>query len=103
MRALASLKHSVRRTIDNPDGRHRSRKDTRRWCKGVVGREHRWVYVEDFRRANWYAGRASAVASVLACAQCGQHGRGPDNCLSAFMSYGQAPDGSWRPKLGPAF
>lgn len=24
--------------------KHRSSKDTKRWCKGIVGREHVWTY-----------------------------------------------------------
>lgn len=30
--------------------RHRSRKDTKRWCRGKVGVEHRYEWVRDERR-----------------------------------------------------
>lgn len=26
--------------------KHRNRKDTKRWCRGVVGREHEWIFQE---------------------------------------------------------
>lgn len=29
---------------DTQVGKHRAKKDTKRWCKGVAGREHVWVY-----------------------------------------------------------
>ena len=34
---------------NQPRGKHRSRKDTRKWCKGKKGREHVPVVQEDFR------------------------------------------------------
>ena len=34
------------------DPKHYSKKDTKRWCKGVVGREHKNVEVDWMRRVN---------------------------------------------------
>ena len=37
-----------RKTIDMPEteAHHKPKKDTRKWCKGVPGREHLWEVVE---------------------------------------------------------
>lgn len=42
---------------------HRSKKDTKRWCKGKVGREHEFVRLN----LQWY--------SIDACKNCGRYGR----------------------------
>ena len=53
--------------------KHRSSKDTRRWCKGIVGREHQFKYEED-RKMNTLMSRfpdhENVVESVEVCTAC---------------------------------
>lgn len=45
--------------------KHRSSKDTKRWCKGIEGREHRWTFEE------WRAARGcNPVITARVCAAC---------------------------------
>jgi hypothetical protein len=65
-------------------GKHRSRKDTRRWCKGKVGREHvidtmatRYGSCRAWQRWRHPAGEALGVWSWscnhwLCCSACGK-------------------------------
>ncbi len=43
--------------------RTRSKKDTKKWCKGVVGREHKWVWVYGSLLSN-YGGRETSVTEI---------------------------------------
>lgn len=47
--------------------KHRSSKDTRRWCKGVVGRKHVTKWVENRDYIEMHEGR---VYSQLVCVNC---------------------------------
>lgn len=54
---------------ENPEfAPHNSRKDTKRWCKGKVGREHvaTWKnYLRLFRWETWYQLKCSKCLKVL--------------------------------------
>ena len=67
----ATLKSwNAERTVvaDPPDIPKRgSRKDTRRWCRGKVGREHRYEWVESHRWASGNSGWKD-----LKCVECGR-------------------------------
>jgi hypothetical protein len=54
---------------DSEVGKHRSSKNTRRWCKGVVGREHKPECVphgEQSRGYDWRNWQCTACGKVLA-------------------------------------
>jgi hypothetical protein len=57
----SGAKRAAEREREEP--RHRSSKDTKRWCRGVVGREHEWADAE--RR---YGHRV--VLYIQACRRC---------------------------------
>ena len=45
---------------------HKSRKDTKRWCKGIVGREHKAEWQENRRYPwGWYAFVCTACRKEL--------------------------------------
>lgn len=54
-------------------------KDTRRWCKGVVGREHKWKRIS-YYEAKFKTPDPDRRAGLLAhwridvCERCGRHG-----------------------------
>lgn len=78
MKGLRSWKGRVVREITKgpPEGPapHRSKKDTKRWCRGVVGREHIWIY-DEWRRMREFAQKHSIVYSVEVCRVCRKEGR----------------------------
>jgi hypothetical protein len=50
---------------DEGDVRHRARKDTKRWCKGVAGREHRLEVRETpWGYQSWWHLRFADVCTV---------------------------------------
>lgn len=62
----ANRRRDFRQTHDGPEApAHRSRKDTKRWCRGVVGREHVYVWfrIEPCVFRCW----------IRACEGCGKH------------------------------
>jgi hypothetical protein len=66
--------------------KHRSSKDTKRWCRGKLGTEHDYQYAE-WRLAGF---RPGVVYSHLVCTQCGKHG-------NAYVGLG------WGGNHGPGF
>lgn len=51
-------------------GKHRAKKDTKKWCGGKVGQEHRFGWEQDRR---YYIGRESAnVPWICICERCGK-------------------------------
>ena len=54
---------------DEIDPRHRSSKDTRRWCRGVVGREHDKQWTPDTER-HVYSRLGLPYYEVLRCVNC---------------------------------
>lgn len=47
--------------------KHRRSKDTKRWCKGIVGREHVWTF-EEWRHSRSF--RYAAPLTVELCKNC---------------------------------
>jgi hypothetical protein len=68
--------------------KHRSGKDTKRWCRGVPGREHVWLWRE-WRWSAYFYARNGKVDSEEYCKNCKKLGRR----LWGFLSN----------KLGPAY
>lgn len=77
-----------RRTDQTPERHGRARKNTKRWCKGKVGREH----VTEIRMENWY-GRDYVCGpsrwlnrwlcwEIVTCTVCGKHLGSPKECAS---------------------
>ncbi len=66
---------------DSPEGPRLNRKDTKRWCKGVVGREHDWQVVDYWTLCGWVAtmlraGRAQRSAWLIEwCTVCQKQGK----------------------------
>lgn len=78
--------------------RHRrAKKDTRRWCRGVEGREHQWVWREDRQAGGWQR-RQNIVASILACRECQKH-RGYGYRVGPYLSRGNPPEWSSAARL----
>lgn len=53
--------------------KHRRRKDRKRWCKGIVGREHDYQWGEDPRDGGRFTGFPalfSLVCSIEICSLC---------------------------------
>lgn len=50
---------------DDEVPKYRTKKDTKRWCKGRVGIKHEPRWIADLR--------FSSGAMVFACAKCGKH------------------------------
>lgn len=67
--------------------KHRSSKDTKRWCRGVPGREHQWRWQEYLPS---YPHRANIVWSESRCKNCRKRAQ--------ICGFGWASG-----KLGPAF
>lgn len=64
----ANRRRNFRQAHDGPEmPAHQSNKDTKRWCRGVVRREHRyvWFYNDHVMFCRW----------TRACEQCGKHYR----------------------------
>lgn len=59
----------------NSEQHHRSRKNTKRWCKGKPGREHAFVWERSHRFAD---------TNVYRCAACGKEA---DWCLGDLLTY----------------
>lgn len=60
----ANRRRDERHTAMNVRPQGGSRKNTKRWCRGVVGREHVPVCIADNRFKDW---------RILACKQCKRH------------------------------
>jgi hypothetical protein len=67
-----------RRTDQDPERKPKSKKNTKRWCKGKVGREHVGEIVlnpiwgkSDCGEVRWWPGRWSCY-HMLACKNCGK-------------------------------
>lgn len=70
---------------DNEIPKHRSKKNTKRWCKGKVGKEHQPVWV----------GRQDRLSIWLkyTCQECGK-------ILDHWWSWGREKDGLEPPAIG---
>lgn len=67
-RELVNRAKDERRSKDSPEsGKHRSKKNTRRWCRGVVGREH-----TPECRDHAYSRPPDSPWKILACTTCGK-------------------------------
>lgn len=51
------------------------KKDTKHWCKGKVGREHKleWIDWPNEHYSKWHADRGIERCKVHACTVCGKH------------------------------
>lgn len=47
--------------------KHRAGKDTRRWCRGVVGREHEWTF-DEWKHSR--SARYEAPVTMELCKHC---------------------------------
>lgn len=62
---------------DSPEGPRLNSKDTKRWCKGVVGREHDWQVVDywELTQGRPFMPRGTRIAWLMDyCTTCGRHG-----------------------------
>jgi hypothetical protein len=66
--AGANARREFRQDRAGPEAPARipAKKDTKRWCRGRVGREHRFT---------WTASRWSERVFIEICDNCGKHGR----------------------------
>lgn len=73
--------------------KHRSKKDTKRWCRGVEGREHKWEFGESKSSRDWNGRgwRGGAPETALICAGCKRERSVARGCILAGG------------KLGPGF
>jgi len=93
------------------DGRqvpkHRSHKDTKRWCKGVEGREHDWTVEEWKHDRNWRARgvQSDRHHSVIICRNCRREREIFGGWLSSSVRVfnEQTKRFEYLPKYGPAF
>lgn len=94
MKGLRSWKRSASREAVSaiPEvPKHRSKKNTKRWCKGIIGREHKYRYVEWLGSFKTIFPGHTQVYSVEECENCRKQGK--------LIS----PSYSDPPKLGPGF
>jgi hypothetical protein len=99
MKGLRSWRRAARREVQvgPPEGppKHRARKNTIAWCRGVPGRQHVWHWVADQRlsRATY---DSLPPNSIQACANCR---RRSGKCLPE--NWTRFREG--KPLYGPAF
>lgn len=98
MKSAAALKHSLRQSTDSEVGRHRSSKDTKRWCGGKVGLGHDFQWGED--RDHGHRWQLYGVRSEVRCTRCKKRRGGGETSLpGGFRGF----DAYHRPRFGPAY